>query len=383
MTTAKPKSSALTKIVAFLLIAVIPLSSGYMAGKTTNANNPVAVYIQNLFGIENETTSPNVNNPILNGESIIEMHPIPEITDDGYSAQTIYQNVTPSIVQITVYADSQISPIGSGTGIVLSNDGYIVTNAHVLEGGSSVNVEFLDGDQIRGSIVGADTDTDLAVIQVAKADLHPAEFGDSESVVVGDRAIVIGNPGGLAYTLTQGVISGLDRDINDGTRSLDLIQVDAAINPGNSGGPLYNRFGQVVGITSSKIADVDFEGIGFAIPISEAAPIIDSLIAHGYVAGRAVLGVSIYELNDTNGPPNGLPNAGVYIASIEPDSDLLNKGVRERDVITHANGVEIKTTDDLLNQLEAAAPGDLFNIEIYRVETDQTFSVDVVLSEAK
>ncbi len=375
-------SGKFTKLVAFLLVALIPLATGYTIGKTANPNGQLAIIASSIF---KKDVQEEIKTPLVEGEyqSIITMNPVPEILDEGYSNEDIYNSVTPSIVQITVYADSQISPIGSGTGIVMSADGYIVTNAHVLEGGSSVNVEFLDGDQVRGTIVGADTDTDLAVIKVVKSDLQPAEFGDSSAVKVGERAVVIGNPGGLAYTLTQGVISGLNRDIGDGTRSLDLIQVDAAINPGNSGGPLYNRFGQVIGITSSKIADVDFEGIGFAIPITEASPIIDSLIVHGYVAGRAVLGVSIYELNDTNGPENGLPNKGVYIASIEPDSDLLNKGVRERDVIMEANGVEIITTEDLLEQLENSSPGDLFNIVIYRAETEQTFSVDVLLSEAK
>ncbi len=379
----KSKSKGFTRFIAFVLIALIPLATGFTVGKTANENTSTVLFMQKILGIETEVVSPEPNQGDGGYQSIINMNPLPETTDDGYSANDIYNTVTPSIVQILVYADSQISPIGSGTGIVLSEDGYIVTNAHVLEGGTSVNVEFFDGEQIRGSIVGTDNDTDLAVIQVAKSNLQPAEFGNSDEILIGDRTIVIGNPGGLSYTLTQGVISGLNRDIGDGTRSLDLIQVDAAINPGNSGGPLYNRFGQVIGITSSKVADVDFEGIGFAIPITEAAPIIDSLIQHGYVAGRAVLGISIYELNDTNGPPNGLPNSGVYIASIEPDSDLLNKGVRERDVITHANGIEIKSTDDLLAELESASPGDLFNISIYRVETDQTFSVDVILSEAK
>ena len=265
----------------------------------------------------------------------------------------------------------------------MTDDGYIITNAHVVDGGTSVNVIFNDETQIRGTIIGADADTDIAVIKVESKNLTAAEFGDSNQLKIGERVVAIGNAGGLSGTCTQGIISGLNRDMDSGARSLALIQTSAAINPGNSGGPLTNRFGQVIGITSAKIAATDYEGIGFAIPITDALPIIQSLIENGYVTGRAVLGVQVIELNDSNGPRNGLPNRGVYIASITEGSDLISKGVRERDVIVEANGKTINTTNDLLEELENYSPGDTMNLGIYRPETKETYFVDVLLIESK
>ena len=227
-----------------------------------------------------------------------------------------------------------------------------------------------------------DTATDLAVVKVDMTGLKPAQFGDSSALKVGERIVAIGNAGGLSSTITQGIVSGLDRDLGDGARSLKLIQVDAAINPGNSGGPLINRVGQVVGINSSKIASVEYEGIGFSIPINEAKPILESIISHGYVKGRAVLGVSVVELNSSNGPINGLPSEGVCIMEFTADSDLPSKGVQLRDVIVEANGKDIVTTDDLLTELDKYSPGDMFSLVIYRATTRQTYSVDVRLIES-
>ncbi|MEG2082787.1 MAG: PDZ domain-containing protein, partial [Oscillospiraceae bacterium] len=155
------------------------------------------------------------------------------------------------------------------------------------------------------------------------------------------------------------------------------------INPGNSGGPLINRYGQVVGINSSKIASVDFEGIGFSIPITEAMPIVESIVKYGYVTGRAVLGVSVVSLNPSNGPINGLPAQGVYIAEIQEGSDLLKKGVHERDVIVGVNEQAVNSTEELLDELEKFSPGDTINLKIYRAETDKTFAVNVELIESK
>ncbi|MEG1862154.1 MAG: trypsin-like peptidase domain-containing protein [Oscillospiraceae bacterium] len=364
-----PIAALMLGVVCISLFGGIYLGKYYTDSRLLNS-------VKGYFNINPSNTS-------KDSEAIIELKPIPEVGDTGYGTTEIYDKVNPSVVNINVYAGNSVSPMSKGTGIIMNKDGYIITNAHVVSGGNSVNVIFYDGTQARGTIVGADVETDLAVIKVEKSGLSPAEFGDSNLVKIGERAIVIGNAGGLSSTLTQGVVSGLDRDLDRGSRSLKLIQIDAAINPGNSGGPLVNRYGQVIGITSSKIASLDYEGIGFAIPITGALPVIESIIKYGYVTGRAVLGVQIIELNDSNGPANGLPDKGAYIASINEGSDLIKKGVRERDVIIEANGVEIKNTDILLTELEKYSPGDIFNMKIYRADTDQTFSVDVILSESK
>ena len=375
---APKKKSKLPIIIVAMLVIGIGLGGGIVAGRLVQEDigyNP----INETLGISDYLSSEENYAPL---DEIITLNPVPENTDGGYETTDIYEKVNPSVVSINVYSNQSISPLGSGTGIVMTSDGYIITNAHVVDGGTSVNVVFHDGENLRGTIIGADSTTDLAVIKVEATNLTAAEFGDSSQLKVGERIVAIGNAGGLSSTMTQGIISGLDRDLGTGARSLKLIQVDAAINPGNSGGPLINRFGQVIGINSSKIADVDYEGIGFSIPISEAMPILEDIINNGYVTGRAVLGVSVVELNSSNGPINGLPSQGMYIAEIQEDSDLLNKGVRTRDVIIEANGREITTSDELLEELDKYSPGDMFRLVIYRPETKQTFTVDVLLIES-
>ena len=375
------KKSKLPIISLVALLLVASLGGGFLAGKTlheggSNIMNEISAELGIDSGSGREEPS------TLATEQSIEILPVPEVTDGGYDTAYIYEMVNPSVVNITVYSSQSIAALGSGTGIVMSEDGYIITNAHVVNGGTNVNVTFSDDTNANGVIVGMDTATDLAVVKVDMTGLKPAQFGDSSALKVGERIVAIGNAGGLSSTITQGIVSGLDRDLGDGARSLKLIQVDAAINPGNSGGPLINRVGQVVGINSSKIASVEYEGIGFSIPINEAKPIIESIISHGYVKGRAVLGVSVVELNSSNGPINGLPSEGVCIMEFTQDSDLPSKGVQLRDVIVEANGKDIVTTDDLLTELDKYSPGDMFNLVIYRATTKQTYSVDVRLIES-
>lgn len=370
----KNKKKKWPLVVVMVAIICISLGAGVAIGKGGKVPNSLKEIVSGNEQLSNTTG---------NKRPEVELKPIPENKDDGYSTTRIFEKVDPSVVSINVYTGTSVSPASSGTGIVMSEDGYIITNAHVVDGGTSVNVVFNDGTQMRGTIVGSDAETDIAVVKVSANGLTAAEFGDSDDLKIGERAIAIGNAGGLASTCTEGIISGLKRDLNSSARSLRLIQTSAAINPGNSGGPLVNRYGQVIGITSAKIASVDYEGIGFAIPITDALPIIQSLIENGYVTGRAVLGVQVIELNDSNGPINGLPNHGVYIASITVGSDLANKGVRERDVIVEANGVKINKSNDLLTELEKFKPGEKMDLVIYRPETDQTYSVEVVLMEAQ
>ena len=370
------KRRKLPLIVLTLAAVALSLGAGLATGnavENSTGGNPLA----EMLGIQE--VKPNHREPM---ENIVTLNPLPENNDGGYETTAIYEKVNPSVVSINVYDNYSISAIGQGTGIVMTEDGYVITNAHVVEKGTSVNVVFHDGTSSRGTIIGMDTTTDLAVIKLDKTGLVAAEFGDSTLLKVGERVVAIGNAGGLSSTCSQGIISGLERDLGNGARSLKLIQVDAAINPGNSGGPLINRFGQVIGINSAKIADVDYEGIGFSIPISEAIPIVEDIINHGYVKGRAVLGVSVVELNSSNGPINGLPSKGVCIMEITADSDLTNKGVRTRDVIIEANGKEITTTDELLTELDKYSPGDLFRLKIFRAETGDVFEVDVVLIES-
>ncbi len=367
-------------MVAFLFL-------GFAAGRYFGNNRAVFSTFRNIIsGVQeskSETSTESEETP-QNDVPEVELLPQPEPRNqDGLYTTEIFEKVNPSTVCINVYSGRYIQPVATGTGIIMTSDGYIITNAHVVSGASSLNIVLSDETSLKGRIVGYDTDTDLAVVKVDATNLPRAEFGDSTTLKVGEKVVAIGNAGGLSGSCTEGIVSGLNRDVDENSRSLKLIQTSAAINPGNSGGPLVNRFGQVIGITSSKIASVDYEGIGFAIPITDAMTIINSLIENGYVTGRAVLGVSVVELNSSNGPRNGLPSQGSYIAEIQVESDLGNKGVREGDVIIEANGVEITSNDALIEQLTHFSPGDIMNIVVYRPETDETFSVDVVLIESK
>ena len=234
-------------ILVMLLCMAVSLGAGMIIGRGGNVPSGIIKNFMPSFE-ENRST----------GEApVVELKPVPEYTDGGYETTEIFEKVNPSVVSINVYAGTSVSPIGSGTGIVMTEDGYIITNAHVVDGGSSVNIVFNDDSQVRGTIIGADADTDIAVIKVDRTGLIAAEFGDSDGLKIGERVVAIGNAGGLSGTCTQGIISGLNRDMDAGARSLALIQTSAAINPGNSGGRLVNRFGQVIGITSAKIAATD------------------------------------------------------------------------------------------------------------------------------
>lgn len=320
-----------------------------------------------------------------------------EITGE-MSTEDIAEKVLPSIVGIVVYTqDSAENAIeyGSGSGIVLTSDGYIVTNAHVIlqentTAGKTTPVDKVDvylynGEVCSAKIVGADTRTDLAVLKISKQNLVAAEFGDSTVLKVGEKAVAIGNPTGLtlASSVTQGIISGVNRNITVGTSSytMNCIQTDAAINPGNSGGALVNKYGQVVGINSSKIAQTEYEGIGFAIPMDEAKPIIDNLIADGYVTDRVRIGITFTSIPGSMGDLLGVP-AGLRVISVDESTDAYKKGVAAGDIITELDGISVVELSDVSAILEKKTPGDEVKLTIYRERNGKkTLTVTVVLQE--
>lgn len=323
----------------------------------------------------------------------IKEHPVSSdtlevVTNGKLSTVEIARKVRPSVVGIAQYSmKDTFTPSGEGSGIIINTDGYIITNAHVVAGSTGINVELDNGDTYSAKLIGIDTKTDLAVIKIEAPDLIAAEFGNSGTLEVGETVVAIGNPGGstLAGSVTQGIISAVNRMIKDGGYSSSFIQTDAAINPGNSGGALVNEYGQVIGINSSKIAAVDYEGIGFAIPISEAKPVIDQLMAYGYVKGRTRLGISGVEINQTLSQINSIP-VGIYIQSIDPTSDLAGKNVTRGDIITAIDNTKIETFDDVSAFLKTKSPGDNVTLTLYRPSrgvqnSGQTFSVSMRLME--
>ena len=276
--------------------------------------------------------------------------------------------VRPSIVKIYTYADysgyTAKRPLGTGSGIVLNEDGYIVTNAHVLEAEGYHRIETMDGDFYDAKVVGRDAKTDIAVIKVNAEGLVPATLGDSDEAVVGETVIAIGNPANLASTVTDGIVSAVNRKIRSDSSGfeMDCIQTNAEISPGNSGGALVNMYGQVIGITSSKYVSNDLEGLGFAITINEAYPVIEELAKNGFVAGRFRIGIQLIDMaseaklktiEDELGFELPDDFKGVYIEKIDKECDIANTDLKEGDFITEINGKTITTYDELYDTISS------------------------------
>ncbi|HAL63672.1 MAG TPA: hypothetical protein DCO93_04415 [Clostridiales bacterium] len=261
---------------------------------------------------------------------------------------------------------------GSGSGIIISEDGYIVTNQHVIAEASEITIVLNTGDEYTATLVGADSKSDLAVLKINATGLTAAVLGDSSQVEVGDLAVAIGNPLGqeLAGTVTAGVISAVNRKMTVENRSYNLLQTDAAINPGNSGGALVNQYGEVIGINSIKMSETGVEGIGFAIAISEAKPIIDDLMNEGYVSGRSLIGVTITESKN-----------GLTVYSVSEGSGAEKAGIKQGDLIVKADGQVVNTGEALNNIRDTKKPGDYITLTVIR--NGELTDINVQLSEDK
>jgi len=269
-----------------------------------------------------------------------------------------------------------------GSGVIFDAEGYIVTNQHVVGDSDEVNVMLADGRTLPGTVVGRDAATDLAVVKITADNLTVAELGDSSSLVVGEPAIAIGNPLGLELrgSVTVGVISALNRTINSAEQRFPLLQTDAAINPGNSGGALVSSEGKVIGINTIKINSPGVEGLGFAIPINSARPILAELIKHGEVR-RAYLGVWAIDkqMAQRYGYEWKEPN-GVLVLRIDENGPLKRTNIAPEDVIVAVNGQAVETLTDLRNVLDGFRPGDKVTVE-YR-SRGESRTEQVTLNEA-
>ena len=286
--------------------------------------------------------------------------------DGALSLQEIYKKCIGSVVSITASSQSGKS---SGTGIVLSADGYLITNHHVIENAQVIAVQTSDERQFQASIIGSDEASDLAVLKVDATDLQPAEFGDSDKLAVGDRVVAIGDPLGaqLRGTMTSGIVSAINRDLEVNDRTMTLIQTDAALNNGNSGGPLINCYGQVIGINTMKLRSyysTTAEGLGFAIPMAVAKPILEELMENGYVAGRPAIGISYDTLPLAFRIYYNLPE-GVYISAVYDGSDAQAKGVTAGDIITAVNGTRVTSIDELNRVKNQFTAGDSITLTLY------------------
>lgn len=318
----------------------------------------------------------------------VQINSTPDLDSDNYdtvnglAGEEIYKKVSPSIVSVI---STMANGTGSGSGVIMSSDGYIITNNHVVEGAQSVTVQLSDGKQYEATIVGTDEQTDLAVIKVEpEEELTAAEFGNSDELQPGEYAYAIGSPGGVQFanTITGGRISAINRDVTINDRVMTLIQTDASINPGNSGGALINKYGQVVGITSAKLSSSAFgeasiEGMGFAIPINTAKEVVDELIANGYVVGRPSIGITGQNVESADGSI-----AGVQVYSIDSRAKAASEGLQVGDVITAVNGTPTPTMDDVNEIKEDMKAGDKITLTVYRLSTGKTLNLTVTLTDA-
>ena len=298
-----------------------------------------------------------------------------ELQKNRLTVNEIAKHTGPSIVGISCTTKLQSyfgmqQSTSSGSGIIITEDGNIVTNNHVIEGATSIKVKLNTGNEYDAVLVGSDEKTDIAVIKIKpNEELRAAQIGDSESVEVGDLAVAIGNPlaSELFGTVTAGVISGVNRTMVVGQREMTLIQTDAAISPGNSGGALINHYGEVIGINSVKLVDNAAEGLGFAIPMNEAIPIIKDLTEFGYVKGRPMLGITVREItSDLAYYNNLLVDHGLYVMSVADNSGAYKAGLTRADIIVKFDGKSVNTSSELNSIRDKHKAGDTVTITIIR-----------------
>lgn len=306
---------------------------------------------------ERETDSP----PIYDRDGN-EVLTVPEISE----------LVRPSVVFIGVtttatnFFGQRQTQTGAGSGIIISQDGYVMTNHHVIERADSIKVRLFDGRSYEAELVGSDINTDLAVVKINAQDLRPAVLGDSDNVRVGELAVAIGNPlGNLEGSVTVGVVSAVNRSVDIENISMSLIQTDAALNPGNSGGALVNKYGEIIGVVNAKTSAVGIEGLGYAIPSNDAKIVVEDLITKGYVSGRIKIGIATQDICEVLADFYDLPE-GIYIVDVEPESSADKAGLKAGDVIIGIDGRDILTGSELLEVRDSHEVGDEVKVLIIR-----------------
>ena len=304
--------------------------------------------------------------------------------DGTYTSEGVYEVVVPSVVSIRATLNKEGTTISAGSGIILSNDGYIVTNEHVISGAFTMKATTFDGDEYDLVLVGKDTRSDLAVLKMDtdRKDFKAAVIGNSDELVIGERVYAIGNSGGIfSNTFTGGYVSGLNRTLKLTQSSIEMnyIQTDATINPGNSGGPLVNEYAQIIGINNFKYfgKNAECENMTFAISINEAVPIINDIIKTGYVTGRPRIGITYTAVSPDVAKRKGLV-AGLYIAEVAPECDISNCDLIPGDVITKINGKEVYSSATVLDSIKNNRPGDKATAEVYRKDEEGNASYHTI-----
>lgn len=303
-------------------------------------------------------------------------------TSTANSTSEIVKKTADSVVEISTesvvtgsFAQQYVQQ-GAGSGVIISQDGYILTNNHVINGANSVKVRLRDGTEYDATIIGSDSDNDIALLKVSATGLSPATFGDSNSLAVGDYVVAIGNPlGELGGTVTDGIISALARKVTIEDTQMTLLQTNAQVNPGNSGGGLFNANGELVGIVNAKQSATEVEGIAFAIPINNVLDILSDLKEYGYVTGKVDLGIDFTDItSDETAFYYGVNQTGCYVLSVDSGSNAEKAGVTRGDLVTKVNDTDVSTSEDITTALEKAEVGDTVTFTVSRRGTSKTIS---------
>lgn len=336
------------------------------------------------FALKNNTSS--VNESTTSEQIVKDIY----LSEESMNTAQVAQVASPSVVAISTESVQtsmfmqQYVTSGAGSGVIISEDGYIVTNNHVIDGVSTVTVETYDGTEYSARLVGTDSENDIAVIKIDATGLTPAEYGDSDEIVVGQKAIAIGNPlGTLGGTVTEGIVSALDREVSINGQDMKLLQTSAAINPGNSGGGLFDENGKLIGIVNAKSAGSEIEGLGFAIPINNVKDIINDLIETGSTSsaasGNVKLGITVVDISDSQtAAMYRVDSLGVYVVKVDSGSNADNAGLQTGDRIISINGKDIESSDDISSIISEASAGE--NMEITFARNGQEYTVTILLA---
>ncbi len=381
---AKKKPGKGRKILSVLLIlALVVGSCAVTAGYVNNYWEGRHQQTENLLNQKIDALQAQIDS--LNRHAGNSISGSPAAIGEGFTPAQVYAQNVDSVVAISASVSSSIygqvtEGASSGSGFILSEDGYVVTNYHVVEGASSVSVIAHDGNEYEATVVGYDATNDVAVLKVEASGLPAVTLGSSQDLIIGDMVVAIGNPlGELNSTQTVGYVSGIGREVStDSLTTISMIQTDAAINPGNSGGPLFNMKGEVVGITTAKYSGTtasgaSIEGIGFAIPIDDVVLMIDDLIDYGFVTG-AYLGVTVQNVDEASAAMFNLPS-GAYVLTVTEGVSAHRAGVQPKDIIIDLGGYKVTNVTTLTRALRNFKAGDTTTITVVRGGAEKVLTI--------
>lgn len=388
---AKLPGSRRTRIIALILCAVLLLGGMIYAaltadwsGEQTNADGmpkSYMTYFEDYYSSASKTPSS------IKLEKVADRGSLTLQTGSSGAAKLsyneIFQKCSPSVVGIKSFDGKSSDSYSWGSGIVVSSDGYILTNTHVIDEGERATVQLYDGTTCAAKLVAADSQSDVAILKIEKTGLTPAVFASSKNIRTGDAVCAIGNPLSPDYslTMTSGIISATSREISYNGAVMKLLQTDTSINEGNSGGPLFNDRGQVIGITNMKIVSSfsNIEGIGFAIPSDTLQSIVAALMNDGAVYGRSTIGVTVGPISEDIADYYDIP-VGLYVSEVLDNSDAQKQGIKKGDIITKVNGKDAHSTSDIAEEKSKLDIGDTIDFTVWR--SGSTFKVSVKIMDS-